>query len=218
MDGKDAAEADELILQLAMGVGIKGNSFFREDATFSCVTAAGLGIFRSDAKFSEKFKAAAEATTHGVLILAKTVEEYEAFLSKGQAHADALENDHVRRRVRVVGSCKRARARERVLARARGHREQIHTIHHFQVWVLTEDGIFPRRGANKSKGKKDGMIYYGDRDEDGESNAHGLVCGPLSFESSVVGAQLACCIRLAPSLTRSPTFATAPHATPFPIV
>jgi hypothetical protein len=135
MDGKDAAEADELILQLAMGVGIKGNSYFCEESTFSCVTAAGLTIARSDQKFSEKFKAAAEATTHGVLILAKTKEEYETFLSKGQAHADALENDH--------------------------------------VWVLTDDGIFPRRGANKSKGKKDGMIYYGGRDDEGKPNGYG---------------------------------------------
>lgn len=33
-----------------------------------------------------------------------------------------------------------------------------------RVWILTNDGIWPRRGANKAKGKDDGMTYYGQRD------------------------------------------------------
>mmetsp|Transcript_5074 Transcript_5074/g.11170 ORF Transcript_5074/g.11170 Transcript_5074/m.11170 type:complete len:339 (+) Transcript_5074:322-1338(+) len=33
-----------------------------------------------------------------------------------------------------------------------------------KVWILTNDGIWPRRGANKAKGKDDGMTYYGQRD------------------------------------------------------
>ena len=33
-----------------------------------------------------------------------------------------------------------------------------------RVWLLTDSGIWPRSGANRKKGKNNGMTYFGERD------------------------------------------------------
>jgi len=45
-----------------------------------------------------------------------------------------------------------------------GAQEEAHIFANDAVWILTNDGIWPRRGANRAKGKDDGMTYYGQRD------------------------------------------------------
>jgi len=42
--------------------------------------------------------------------------------------------------------------------------EEAQLFNNDRTWILTNDGIWPRRGANKAKGKDDGMTYYGQRD------------------------------------------------------